>query len=97
MTSDKILSLNMLDSIVLLVYKILAVSFLVNRTNLIMKVKDTNYYQGKLEAKEITLVEQKYKKKVTSLERAEVWNVCRRLVEHPQDQPLPTVYKEVLA
>ena len=71
----------------------LAVLFFVNRTLTIMK--DTKYYQAEYEKKTITLVDQKYTKRNGKFERAKVWNLCKRLAEHPQSEPLPEVHKLV--
>ena len=58
-------------------------------------MKNTNYYRAEYEKKQITLVDQKYTKCNGKFERAEAWNLCKRLAEHPQAEPLPEVHKVV--
>ena len=70
-------------------------SFFSNWTLAIMVIKDANYYTTQHDLKAITLVDQDYSSRHGQKKRAEVWNLCKRLVEHPQNELLPEVHKKV--
>ena len=69
--------------------------FFANWTLAIMVIKDANYYTTQHDLKAITLVDQDYSSRHGQKKRAEVWNLCKRLVEHPQNELLPEVHKKV--
>ena len=60
-----------------------------------MVIKDADYYLARYDSKAITLVEQDYTSCNGQEMRAEVWNLCKRLVVHPQNEPLPEIHKKV--
>ena len=66
--------------------------FFSNWTLAIMVIKDANYYTTQHDLKAITLVDQDYSTRQGQKTRAEVWNLCKRLVEHPQNEPLSEVH-----
>ena len=61
-----------------------------------MVIKDADYYLAQYGLKAITLVDQDYTTRNGQEMRAEVWNLCKRLVVHLQlNEPLPEVHKKV--
>ena len=60
-----------------------------------MVIKDADYYLAQYGLKAITLVDQHYTTRNGHEMRAEVCNLCKRLVVHPQNEPLPEVHKKV--
>ena len=60
-----------------------------------MVIKDANYYTTQHYLKVITLVDQDYSSRHGQKKRAEVWNLCKRLFEHPQNALLPEFHKKV--
>ena len=60
-----------------------------------MVIKDADYYLVQYGLNAITLVDQDYTTRNGQEMRDEVWNLCKRLVVHPQNEPLPEVHKKV--
>ena len=60
-----------------------------------MVIKDADYYLAQYVSKAITLVDQDYITSNGPETRAEVWNLYKWLVVHPQNEPLPEVHKKV--
>ena len=60
-----------------------------------MVIKDADYYLAQYGLKAITLVDQDHTTHNGQEMRAEVWNLCKRLVVHPPNEPLPEVHKKV--
>ena len=59
-----------------------------------MVIKYKDYYPVQYGLKAITLVDQHYTTRNGHEMRAEVCNWCKRLVVHPQNEPLPEVHKK---
>ena len=60
-----------------------------------MVIKYTDYYPAQYGLKAITLVDQDYSTRNGQETRFEVWNLCKRVVVLPQNEPLPEVHKKV--
>ena len=60
-----------------------------------MVIKDADYYLAQYVLKAITLVDQDYVTPNGPETRAEVWNLYKWLVVHPQNEHLPEVHKTV--
>ena len=60
-----------------------------------MVATDADYYLAQYDLKSITLVDQDYTTRNGQEMRAEVCNLCKRLVVHPQNENLPWVHKKI--
>ena len=57
---------------------------------MIAKKKDTDFWQGKFDLQQLTLVPGGAKKNPSA-----VWKICKRIVDHPQSEPLPKLHETI--
>ena len=57
---------------------------------MIKKEQNKNFWQGKLDLKQLTLVPGGAKTNPSA-----VWKICKRFVDLPQSEPLPKIHEKV--